>query len=122
MAHPKFVLDANVLQFSRGMQYPVERPLEVMQGIDRTASGGVEVESLGPRIKTRPLVFRNLPSEDYEALHSWYDNIADGAANVFTYYDEDGTGMAVRIMSPRIAFKKTSNGRWSGELLLEVVG
>lgn len=122
MAHPKFVLDSNIIQFSRGMQYPVERPLEVAQSIDRTASGTVEVESLGPRINTRPLVFKNLPDEDYEALRNWYDSIADGASNVFTFYDEDGVGMAVRIMSPRIAFKKTANGRWSGEVLLEVVG
>lgn len=121
MAKPKFVKDANELQFSRGMQYPVSKPVEKIQATDRTASGALQVESLGLNIETRRLVFKNLPQTDYDDLVDWFNNIADGAANTFEYYDETGASMTVRIISKKLDFPQTYHEQYSGELLLEVV-
>jgi hypothetical protein len=121
MAAPKFVLGANELQFSRGIRYPVEKPHEKLQAMDRTAGGGLQVEELGIDIRTRRLIFKNLPQVDYDALCTWYDTIADGSLNTFTYYDEDGVSMTVRMLTNPLNFAETYYQRFSGELLLEVV-
>ncbi|RJX20290.1 MAG: hypothetical protein C4563_06425 [Desulfobulbus sp.] len=122
MAVPKFVLGADVLQFSRGIRYPVAKPSQAVQAVDRTGAGTLEVESLGPNIRHRRLTFKDLPLADYTALVNWYEGIAEGAANQFTYYDETGTPMAVRMLSESLDFQEISYQRYAGELLLEVVG
>lgn len=121
MAYPKFELGLNVLQFTRGIRYPVEKPHEKLQVSDRSAGGALQVEELGIDIHTRRLVFRNLPLEDYEALISWYNSMANGVMNSFTYYDEDGVAMTVRMLTNPLNFPQTSYQRFAGELLLEVV-
>ena len=119
---PKFVLGSNVLQFSRGIQYPVARPVEKLQVVDRTGGGSLQVEELGVTIGTFPIVFKGLPLADYQALKTWHGTIANGAANPFTYYDEEGTAWTVRLLTAKLDFQETSFQRFSGELLLEVVG
>ena len=121
MAYPRFELGANVLQFSRGIRYPVEKPHEKLQITDRTAGGSLQVEDLGVDIKTRRLIFKNLPQADYDTLCTWFDTIANGALNSFTYYDEDGQAMTVRLLSSPFNFPETSYQRFAGELLLELV-
>lgn len=121
MAAPKFVLGGNTLQFSRGIRFPVEKPHEKIQVVDRTAAGTLQIEELGVDIRTRRLIFKNLPQADYDALVSWYDTIAAGAFNPFTYYDEDGVTMIVRMLTNPLNFAETSHQRFAGELLLEVV-
>lgn len=122
MAAIKFVLGGNVLQFSRGIQYPVAKPVEKLQVIDRTGGGTLQVEDLGVTIRSFPIVFKSLPLADYEALLAWHSQIAAGAANPFTYYDEDGVSHTVRMLTTRLDFQQTSYQRFGGELLLEVVG
>lgn len=121
MAAPKFVLGADELQFSRGIRYPVAKPSKAVQAVDRTGAGALQVEILGANIRTRKLLFKNLPLADYTALVAWYETVAQGAANAFTYYDEDENEMTVRIISPALEFPQTAYQRYSGELLLEVV-
>ncbi len=121
MANPQFVLGANELQFSRGLKYPVSKPHEKIQVVDRTAGGTLQVEDLGIDIHTRPLVFKSLPLADYTALRNWYDNICDGAKNIFTYYDERESDFTVRMLTNPIDFPETFYQKYSGELLLEVV-
>lgn len=121
MAAIKFVLGGNVLQFSRGIQYPVQKPVEKLQVVDRTGGGSLQIEELGVTIRQFPITFRGLPLADYNALLNWHAQIAAGAANVFTYYDEDGQPHTVRLLTTRIDFQQTSYQRFGGELLLEVV-
>ena len=121
MAYPRFVFDTHDLQFSRGLRYPVSKPKEKVQAIDRTANGRPVIETFGVDINTRVLTFKNLPLADYTALVDWFDTIANGAVNAFTYYDEDGVSMQVRILTPALDFQQTSYRKFSGELLLEVV-
>lgn len=120
--NPRFVLGANSLQFTRGIRYPVSRPVEKIQVIDRTGGGSLQVEELGIAIRTFPIVFRSLPIADYQALITWHNTICNGAANPFTYYDEEGIAHTVRLLTTTIDFPETSYHRFAGELLLEVVG
>lgn len=121
MAAPRFVLGADELQFTRGLRYPVAKPSKAVQAVDRTGAGTLQVETLGANIRTRVLIFKNMPMADYTALVNWFETIAQGAANPFTYYDEDENAMAVVIASPALEFPQTAYQRYSGSLLLEVV-
>jgi len=122
MAAIRFELDTNVLQFSKGIQYPVHKPQEKLQVVDRSDGGTLQVEDLGPVIREFPIVFKGLPLADYEALMIWHDQICNGAVNVFSYFDENGISHNVRMLTTKIDFPETSYQRFSGELLLEVVG
>jgi hypothetical protein len=119
---PRFVLGGNELQFSRGIRYPIARPVEKIQVIDRTGGGSLQVEELGVTIRTFPIAFRGLPLADYQALITWHGTIANGAANSFSYYDEEGNAHTVRMLTTKLDFQETSFQRFTGELLLEVVG
>lgn len=121
MSAIKFVLGGNSLIFSRGIQYPVQKPVEKLQVVDRTAAGGLQIEDLGVILRQFPLSFKGLPLADYEALLNWHSQIAAGAANPFSYHDEDGAAHTVRMLTLRLDFQQTSYQRFSGQLLLEVV-
>jgi len=121
MAKIKFTLGANVLQFTYNNQFPVSRPLEKQQVIDRAADGSLQVEDLGTAINRRELVFEFMPQADYDALYTWFDTIANGAENSFTFTDERGNDLTVKIISPELNFPEDSWGQYSGSLILEVV-
>ena len=122
MAHPKFVLGADTLQFSRGLQYPLPKPIEVIQARDRDAGGGLQVEDLGLTVRRRTLPFKNLPLADYNAAIDWFVNKARGALNSFTYHDENGSTMTVVWANSIHDFQETSYQRFAGVIELEVVG
>ena len=122
MAAIRFELGANSLQFSKGIQYPVQKPVEKSQVMDRTGGGEWQVEDLGVTIRQFPIVFKGLPLADYNNLLIWHDQICNGAEHNFTYYNEVGQPSLVKCLTPKINFPETSYQRHSGELLLEVVG
>jgi hypothetical protein len=115
-----FTLGTNVLTLSSGITYPVRAPREQVQAMDRTAAGTLEVESLGAIIKRLTLGLRNQSSADYAALVNWFDNIAAGAANAFTYTDPDAVDHLVRWTNG-FNFTEGKAG-FNGSIELEVVG
>ncbi len=119
---PRFELGANVLQFSKGMRYPVNKISEKMQVVDRDGSGGLNGEDLGPTIRTRPVRFKGLSRVDYDALVNWFEVIANGIENPFTYYDEEGVAMEVVWMTNPFNFPQDKYQKYSGEFVLEVIG
>jgi hypothetical protein len=120
MALPQFTLGANTLVFSKGLKYPIRRPHEKVQAIDRTAAGTLQVESLGIEIKRLTLRFMNLSATDYDALLDWYQNKANGAANTFTYTDDESNAYSVVWMN-NFEFNETKAG-FNGTINLEIVG
>jgi hypothetical protein len=116
----RFELGANVLQFSVNRVGPVTRPFEKIQVMDRVASGELQREDLGIDIKTRTISFVGMPAADYAALITWFDTIANGAENEFTFINELSEEKTVIITSPKISFSEQA-GRFSGNLELEVV-
>lgn len=119
MTNPVFTLDANVLTFSKGFDYPAQSPREQVQAIDRTAAGTLEVESLGTVIKRHSLVFSNLDSADYAALLYWFDTVCQGAANAFVYTDMESVNHTVRWTN-QFNFVENKAG-FSGTIDLEEV-
>lgn len=120
MALPQFTLGANTLIFSKGIKYPVQRPHEKIQAIDRTASGGLQVETLGIEIRRLSLRFEYLPTVDYLALLNWFKNVSDGAANSFTYTDDESNAFTV-VWTNAFNFEESKAG-YSGQIDLEVIG
>jgi len=118
----RFELGADVLQFPHNMSTPILKPLEKLQAIDRSDGGTLQVEDLGIDIRRRTLVFNAIPSATVVLLENWFDNIADGAMNEFSYFDEDDNELIVKILSPIFDFPQFDEDWCSGELLLEVVG
>ncbi len=117
----KFTLGSNELDFTRGATRPTLHPIEPVQVIDRTASMELQVENLGPMIKTRKLDFYMMPAVDYYALLNWFVAVAGGAANSFTFEDELGTTMEVRIVSDKFEFSEVTPDAFTGSLVLEQV-
>jgi hypothetical protein len=120
MGYPLFSLGANSITFSKGVDYPIRAPREQIQAIDRTAAGSLEVEVLGVIIKRLTINFSNLSYTDFNALRNWFDNIAAGAANAFTYTDQDDVGQLVRWVN-QFDFIEDKAG-YSGAIDLEIVG
>jgi hypothetical protein len=120
MPFPAFTLGANAIIFTKGVDYPVRAPREYVQAIDRTAAGTLEVETLGVIIKRISIGFSNLPAADFIALRDWFDSTAAGAANAFTYTDQEGADYVVRWLN---AFDFTEDkAGYTGSIDLEVVG
>jgi hypothetical protein len=120
MANPLFTLGVNSLQFSKGVDYPIRAPREQIQAIDRTAAGSLEVEVLGLLIKRLSVTFSNLPPADFMALRNWFDDVAAGAANAFTYTDQEANAFSVRWVNS-FDFTEDKAG-YSGTIDLEIVG
>ena len=121
MAAIKFELGGVALQFSKGIQYPVQKPVEKSQVIDRTAGGDLQVEELGVTIRQLPVEFKGLPLEDYTALMHWHEHVCNGAEKEFTYFDEEGDPHTVKMLTTKIDFRQVSYHRYSGGLILEIM-
>lgn len=122
MANPKFTKSGySDLEFGRGLLYPVEKPQQVVQVIERTAGGSLQVENLGVTIHTRLLRLRGLSSTIFTSLRTWHSTVSQGALNTFTYVDEDETSQTVRWLDDTLNAPEYFNGRYGVEILLEVV-
>ena len=117
----KFVLGTNELEFEDGADYPYSRPLAKVQALDRSASGKIDVEVLGPSIVTRTLVFVDMSKDDFQGYSNWFDVIADGAVNSFEFTDEYGVVGNVIITSPANSLRETSFELYGGTVTLEYV-
>lgn len=119
MANPYFTLGGNTFIFSKAPVYPIREPRERLQAMDRTAGGGLQVESLGAGIVRRRETWRNLTAADYAGLVNWFDVIANGAANAFIYTDTDGNAYTVRWVNS-FDFEEGKAG-WGGSIEFEFI-
>jgi hypothetical protein len=119
MANPQFTLGANSFTFSKAPVYPVRAPRRRIQAVDRTAAGGLTVESLGAGINRRVMAFKNLPAVDYAGLVTWFDTIANGAANAFEVSDEDSASYSARWVNG-FNFEEDKAG-YTGSIELEII-
>ena len=117
----KFTLNANILDFEHGADYPITATLEKVQALDRTDSGHTEVEQLGPSISTRVLSWSLMCYDDFLALKHWFDVVANGAVNSFEFEDELGFTGTVIITSNMYDFTEIRHQVHAGSLTLEYV-
>lgn len=116
-----FEKGAASLQFEAGGDYPANRTHEVLQVQDRTASGELQVETLGLNIERRVLAFNLMPKTDYDSLVNWFLNVVNAGAETFTMTDEYGRTGTVRIVNSILDFSETSFELYSGQLTVEYV-
>lgn len=121
MAAIRFELGADVIQFSKGIQYPVQKPVEKGQVIDRSAGNDLHVEELATTTRQFPIKFKGLPLDDYTALMHFHDQVCNGAEKEFTYFDEEENPHTVKMLTTKINFPQVSYHRFNGNLLLEVI-
>ena len=122
MAIPKFTLGGNELLFPLGVQTPGNEPVRKIQALDRTAAGGLQVESFGVTTREIVLVFRGMDkATTFASLEVWFDTISDGALNEFVYTDGDSVAHTVQIISPALNFTEAEPGLMEGSLTLEEV-
>ena len=121
MATPTFTLGGNTLLFTQGIQLPSNTPRTKIQVEDRTAGGNLQIEDLGVGYQRLILNFRGLLKAKYIELEAWFDIIADGKANTFTYEDELANSFTVRLMTNPLDFIENRNGFLDGDLELEVI-
>jgi hypothetical protein len=118
----KFTYGSQTLDFERMATRPTVQPIEPVQVVDRTAAMTLQVENLGPMVKTRILDFYMMPKSDHDQLRYWFEAVAGGAAVAFDYEDETGETHTVRIISDRFRFEEITPDAYSGSLTLERVG
>lgn len=119
MALPQFQLGANTLVFEKGIKYPIRRPREMVQALDRTAAGSMQVESYGIEIKRLVLRLENITTSFHSNLLDWFENTSSGAANSFTYIDDLSVSHTV-IWTNGFNFLETPAG-YNGTINLEIV-
>ena len=91
--------------------YGLDRPQQKVQVLERTAGGELQVEEQGVTIYTRVLPMRRLTDAEVALFRTWHDTVANGAANTFTFIDEDSTSHTVRwiddtFRAPRTAYNR----------------
>ena len=121
MATPTFTLGGDTLLFTQGIQLPSNTPRTKVQVEDRTAGGSLQIEDLGVSYQRFFLHFNGLLKAKYVELEDWFENIADGKANSFTYSNELGDSYTVRLMTNPLDFLENRNGFLNGVLELEVI-
>ena len=121
MAIPTFTLGGNTLLFTQGIQLPSNTPRHKIQVEDRTAGGTLQIEDLGIEYQRKILNFSGMLKAKYAELETWYDTIANGKLNTFTYSDEEANSFTVRMMTNPLNFMENRNGFFDGDLELEVI-
>ena len=109
------------LEFGRSVLVPVRRPQRVIQAVDRTAGGTLQVENLGITVNERILRINNLTQAVINSLKTWHSTVAQGARNTFTYVDENGTSHTVQWLDDTLDAPEGWNNKFSVEIRLEIV-
>lgn len=115
-----FRLGDEQLVFSCGRLYPLRAPRERLQVVLRTAGGSLRVQDKGTLKRQIKLAFRGLAAADHAALARWYEEVAVGALNAFSFADEHGAERQVRWLGA-FEFEETAAGRFAGAIELEEV-
>ena len=121
MAAPQFQKAGYVTITLSKVVFPLRRPQTVVQVVDRTAGGALQVENLGVTINTRVLPMRRLTDTEISDLRTWHSTVANGAVNTFTFVDEGSTSHTVRWLEDTLDAPETNEGRHDAEISLEIV-
>ena len=90
------------------------------QVVGRTAGGSVYVYDKGVETFEVELPFESLTDAEKAALAAFFDDVAQGCLQTFTYTDSNGTARTARFLDPRLAFVKVAANVWDARLRLEL--
>ena len=75
---------------------------ERRQVVNFTADGVANVYSLGVKTERVRLRWSYMRDDEKTALETFFDDVADGCANEFSYTDHKGTGHTARLLTPKL--------------------
>lgn len=116
-----FEYQGNFLYFEDGSSYPSTNEIEKIQIIDRTASGSLQVETLGVTIRRKTLNFSLMGKTDLDNIINWFDNIVNGGEKTFNLTDERGNEFAVKILDNILQYTETDFELYSVVINVEVI-
>lgn len=121
MAAPQFQKSGYSTITLSKVVFPLRRPQTIIQVVERTAGGTLQVENLGVTINTRVLPMARLTDAEVLALRTWHSTAAAGAVNTFTFVDEDEMSHTVQWIDDTLDAPENMEGRHSAEITLEIV-
>ena len=98
--------------------YPVRA--RQRQAVGRTAGGSVYVYDKGVDTFEVELPLESLTDAEKNALVSFFDTLAKGCLETFTYTDSNGTARTARFLEPELSFVKVTANVWDVRLGLEL--
>ena len=90
------------------------------QAVGRTAGGSVYVYDKGVDTFEVELPFESLTDEEKDALSDFFDSVAEGCLQTFTYTDSNGAAHTARFITPKLDFTKVAAGVWDVRCHLEL--
>jgi len=90
------------------------------QAVGRTAAGAVYVYDKGVTRRELVLRFGSLSAAQRTALEGFFDTVAQGARNSFTYTDVHGDAFTARFLDSSLAFVKVADDVWTLVIRLEL--
>lgn len=100
-------------------QYPQAPNTELVQAVDKSATGVTYVEDFSLEIGTITYSFVDMRVEEYILLLEFFVNTAQGQLNTFTLTTDRNESKTVRFNTPRIGFTETFLDLWSGSFTVE---
>ena len=90
------------------------------QAIGRTAGGSVYVYDKGVETFEVELPLESLTDEEKGALMNFFDTLAKGCLETFTYTDSNGSARTARFLEPGLSFVKVAANVWDVRLHMEL--
>jgi len=90
------------------------------QAVGRTAGGSGYVYDKGVETYEVELPFESLSNSEKTSLATFYDGVAQGSLQTFTYTDSNGTQRTARFLDPRLSFIKVAANVWDVRFRLEL--
>jgi hypothetical protein len=115
-----FRLGVDSLDIRTPISYPYPQRKEIVQAKERSASGITHIESFDVTTTTRSYSYEDLPTDEFQALVNWFENVANGMENVFEVTDDLGEQFDARFTSPILDFNLTGHDLWGGSFALEI--
>lgn len=114
-----FQLGSLIVELDSPAQYPLTPDIELVQAMEESASGITHVEDFSVQKNTITYNFIDISDADYQAILSWFINVAEGMMNPFSLTDDFGSTSVVRFTTPRISFPKNNFGLRDGSFTVK---
>lgn len=106
MARPKFTKDSEEFTFSRSRRFPKEDPLKFNIVTNLSAGGEMYAYDKGIAEQFINLTFKGLTETDKDNILYWWESVAVGAKNTFTFTDEDSVAYTVRWIDQQLVLRR----------------
>ena len=117
----EFFLTPDTVTLDDPAQYPLTQDTNLVQAIERSASGISHVEDFDVKVGTITYSFQDMTDADYVKLMDWFVNKAEGMVNIFQLTDDLGNVNQVRFTTPKLKFVTNFLDLWNGSFTVETI-